>query len=135
MELTTTRHDGDHIHDEDCESEHHGAPEQAESGKRGFGPIVLLVPIAVALLARNRVDAFTNEDVRLWSTLFVSVTIQALPFLVLGVVISGLIAAFLSPELVERLLPKRKALAVPTAGRRQQPEVEDGFLLANLHLR
>ena len=52
----------------------------------------------------------------MWSTLFVSVTIQALPFLVLGVVISGLIAVFVSPELVERLVPKKSIFAVPTAG-------------------
>ncbi len=118
MELTTSQNKSDHVHDEDCDHDHdhhydHGA---SVSDRRGYGPYILLFPILVTLLARNRVDAFTNEDVRLWSTLFVSVTIQALPFLVLGVVISGLIAAFVSPELVERFLPKRKALAVPAAG-------------------
>lgn len=117
MELTTTHDSSDHVHGDDCDHHDHGdAPEIPTSGRRGYGPAVLLIPIAVALIARNRVDAFTNEEVRLWSTLFVSVTIQALPFLVLGVVISGLIAAFVSPELVERIVPKRKALAVPAAG-------------------
>ena len=118
MELTTSPHDSDHVHDEDCDHDHHhgDAPKASPSTRRGYGPYILLLPIALTLLARNRVEAFTNEEVRLWSTLFVSVTIQALPFLVLGVVISGLIAAFVSPELVERFLPKRKALAVPTAG-------------------
>ena len=108
----------DHAHDHDHEHHGHDHAESAPSytSRRGYGPYVLLIPIVVALLVRNRIDAFTNEEVRLWSTLFVSVTIQALPFLVLGVVISGLIAAFVSPELVERFVPKRNALAVPTAG-------------------
>ena len=74
------------------------------------------MPIAVALLARGRIDWFSNDEVRLWSTLFVSVCIQALPFLVLGVVISGLIAVFVSPDLVERFVPKKPLLAVPSAG-------------------
>jgi len=77
---------------------------------------MLAIPLLIALLIRNRVDAFTNEDFRLWSTLFVSVCIQALPFLVLGVIVSGLIAAFVSPDLVQRFVPKRSLFAVPTAG-------------------
>ena len=107
-------HDHDHGHDHHGHDHAESAP--AYTSRRGYGPYVLLIPIVVALLVRNRIDAFTNEEVRLWSTLFVSVTIQALPFLVLGVVISGLIAAFVSPDLVERFVPKRNALAVPTAG-------------------
>ena len=59
---------------------------------------------------------FTDEEVRLWSTLFVSVCVQALPFLVLGVVVSGLIAAFVSPDFVQRVVPRRPVLAVPSAG-------------------
>lgn len=119
MDLTTEHGGSEHVHDGHCQHDvhdHHEHVHDPMSAKRGFGPYVLLIPIAIALLARNRVDAFTVDEVRLWSTLFVSVTIQALPFLVLGVVISGLIAAFVSPELVERFVPKRNSLAVPTAG-------------------
>lgn len=45
-----------------------------------------------------------------------SICVQALPFLVLGVVVSGLIAAFVSPDLVQRIVPKRPLFAVPSAG-------------------
>ena len=83
---------------------------------RGLGPAVLVLPLLVALLLRGRVGWFTDEEVRLWATLFVSVCVQALPFLVLGVVVSGLIAAFVSPELVQRIVPRRSVLAVPSAG-------------------
>jgi len=102
-------HDHDHGHDDHHGHDHH-------SGKRGYGPWMLAIPLLIAQLLRGRVDWFANEEVRLWSTLFVSVCIQALPFLVLGVVVSGLIAAFVSPELVQRWVPKRPLFAVPSAG-------------------
>ncbi len=69
-----------------------------------------------AILLRDRFDWLGDSDVRLWSTLFVSICVQALPFLVLGVVVSGLIAAFVSPDLVQRIVPKRPLFAVPSAG-------------------
>ncbi len=49
-------------------------------------------------------------------TVFCGVFLQAVPFLVLGVVISGLIAAFVSAERLARWLPKNAAAAVLTAG-------------------
>jgi uncharacterized protein len=50
-----------------------------------------------------------------WATVFVAVTIQAVPFLVLGVAVSGAIAAFVPSGALARLLPRRPALAVPAA--------------------
>lgn len=61
----------------------------------------------MALLVRSRLGIFQNDDLRLWSTLFVSICLQALPFLALGVVISGAIAAFVSPDFVKRIVPRR----------------------------
>lgn len=49
-------------------------------------------------------------------TVFCGVFLQAVPFLVLGVVVSGLIAAFISPERLARWLPRNAAAAVVTAG-------------------
>ncbi len=80
------------------------------------GVWLVVVAFLVALALRSRIGFFADDEVRLWSTLFVSVCIQALPFLVLGVVVSGLIATFVSPDLVQRALPRRPVLAVPTAG-------------------
>ncbi|QUH01084.1 permease [Saccharopolyspora erythraea] len=54
--------------------------------------------------------------VRTGSTVFVAVCVQALPFLVLGVLISGLIAAFVPPGALRRMLPANTAAAVPVAG-------------------
>ncbi len=95
----------------------HGQADQNRAGQvADYQPWIVLLLVAGSLALRNRVGWFQDEDLRNWATLFVSVTIQALPFLVLGVVVSGLIAVFVSPELVEKLLPRRPILAVPTAG-------------------
>src|ERR1700756_2974030 len=49
-------------------------------------------------------------------TVFCGVFVQAIPFLALGVVGSGLIAVFVSPERLARWLPRRPAVAILAAG-------------------
>ena len=51
-----------------------------------------------------------------WTTVFVSISTQALPFLVLGVVVSGAIAALVPPGWLASALPSRPLVAVPAAG-------------------
>jgi uncharacterized protein len=51
-----------------------------------------------------------------WTTVFVSISVQALPFLVLGVVVSGAIAALVPPGWLARALPDQPLVAVPAAG-------------------
>lgn len=51
-----------------------------------------------------------------WTTVFVAVVVQALPFLVLGVLLSAALAVYVPPSFFARALPKRPALAVPVAG-------------------
>jgi uncharacterized protein len=50
------------------------------------------------------------------ATVFVAVCVQTMPFLVLGVLVSGLIAAFVPAAALRRLLPRNTAAAVPVAG-------------------
>ncbi|QIS19866.1 permease [Nocardia terpenica] len=50
------------------------------------------------------------------TTVFTGVFVQAVPFLVLGVLISGAVAAFASPELIRKLLPRNESAAVGVAG-------------------
>lgn len=73
--------------------------------------------LAGAILARPLItDALAAPVLRTGATVFVAVCVQALPFLVLGVLLSGTIAAFVSPAALRRLLPGRPAAAVPVAG-------------------
>ena len=63
------------------------------------------------------VDLFDDSPaLQTGATVFVAIVVQALPFLVLGVVLSGAIAAFVPASFWRRVLPKNKALAVPVAG-------------------
>jgi hypothetical protein len=61
-------------------------------------------------------DVFTSASLENWATVFLSLALQALPFLVLGVIVSAVISAFVSAEWLARALPRRPGVAVPAAG-------------------
>jgi uncharacterized protein len=99
-----------------------GAVEGAQGvgGGRGLPrhwPLLLLgaavVPGAVLVVVGRSLD---DPAVQAWRTVCLAVTVQALPFLLLGTALSGAINAFVPTRVFERLLPKRAALAVPVAG-------------------
>lgn len=69
--------------------------------------ILLRGPLAT-LLSRGRMPT--------WSTVFIAVCVQATPFLVLGVLVSGAIAAFVPARVFATLLPRNPTLAIPVAG-------------------
>ncbi|WP_018683122.1 permease [Actinokineospora enzanensis] len=92
----------------------------AGPGKRRYrvGSLeVLCAILVIALVGQGNLVSWLDAPMlRTGATVFVAVCVQALPFLVLGVLISGAIAAFVSGKVLERLLPRRQALAVPVAG-------------------
>jgi uncharacterized protein len=78
---------------------------------------VFCAVLAVAVLARPLLtDALSVPVLQTAATVFVAVCVQAVPFLVLGVLVSGMIAAFVSPAVLRRALPRGPAAAVPVAG-------------------
>ena len=78
---------------------------------------VLLVVLVGLLLAQHWLAGlFTSPAWQAGATVFVSIVVQALPFLVLGTVLSGLITAYVPPEFFARALPKHPVAAVPVAG-------------------
>ncbi len=85
-----------------------------ERTRPGLGLLAALV-VGAALLGRLASGLLDEAAVQSWGTIFVAISFQAMPFLVLGVVISGAIAAFVPADLLPRLLPKRAASAVPVA--------------------
>jgi uncharacterized membrane protein YraQ (UPF0718 family) len=82
----------------------------------GRGELLVLAVFVLAVLQRPLAPVFDHARFQTWATVFVSITVQALPFLVLGVVVSAGIAAWVSPAALARALPSRPALAVPVAG-------------------
>lgn len=85
---------------------------------RRLGPIEALVALLVAVLALQPVlvGLFDGQAVQAWSTVFVAVVVQAVPFLVLGVLVSALIATYVPASFFRRIMPRRTAAAVPAAG-------------------
>jgi uncharacterized membrane protein YraQ (UPF0718 family) len=78
---------------------------------------LLLLLVVLALGSRSLLaDAVDSPALQTWSTIFVSIAIQALPFLVLGVLVSGALSALLPPGWLARALPGRDVVAVPAAG-------------------
>jgi uncharacterized membrane protein YraQ (UPF0718 family) len=80
-------------------------------------PLLLTLLLVLAVMLQDPVRrALAAPVMQSWTTVFVAVVVQALPFLVLGVLLSAAIAVFVPPSFFARVLPKRPALAVPVAG-------------------
>lgn len=97
-----------------------GGPDTARgtvATARRIGAVELLgAGVLLALGARWLVpDILDDPAVGTWTTVFLSIVVQAMPFLVLGVALSAAIAAFVPSDVLRRALPQRPALAVPVA--------------------
>jgi len=78
---------------------------------------VLCVLLLLVMGLRGPIGrVLTTPVVQNWLTVFIAVVTQALPFLVLGVLLSAVISVFVPASLFERVMPRRPALAVPVAG-------------------
>lgn len=75
--------------------------------------------VVVALVVFYRGDfrqvLFSAPSLQYWSTVFLAIVLQALPFLVLGVLLSAAIAVLVPAEWIARALPSRPVFAVPVA--------------------
>lgn len=96
-------------------------PAEPEPRRRIFGDRIgsveiLAVLLVLLVLFRGPVaDAISNPRLQTWTTVFVSVMVQAVPFLVFGVVLSAIIAVYVPRSFWARALPRHPALAVPVA--------------------
>lgn len=92
-------------------------PQGDEQARHLNSPLLLTMLLLLVLLLQGPIrGALAAPVMQSWMTVFVAVTVQALPFLVLGVLLSAAIAVFVPPAFFARALPKNPALAVPVAG-------------------
>lgn len=77
----------------------------------------LVLGVIAFALASRWLHAFvlTHADLATAGTVFSGVFVQAVPFLMFGVVVSGLIAAFLPADRLARWLPQRSGAAIVVA--------------------
>ncbi|MFI9808689.1 permease [Streptomyces sp. NPDC052301] len=83
---------------------------------RPLGAALAVAACAAAVLLLTGTPWLDRPAVQAWRTVCLAITVQALPFLLLGTVLSGAINAFVPADLFTRVLPRRAALAVPVAG-------------------
>lgn len=92
----------------------------AASGRRRVvtSTEVLVVGLVLCAVAGTwlRDGVAGQQSLATGATVFCAVFVQAVPFLALGVVVSGLVAAFVSPARLARWLPRRPGAAVLAAG-------------------
>jgi uncharacterized membrane protein YraQ (UPF0718 family) len=88
----------------------------AELSQKLSMPVLVAAMVAFALLGSTMRAAVDDSDaLSTAGTIFAGVFVQALPFLALGVLLSALIAVFVTPDRLARWLPKRPAAAVLVA--------------------
>ncbi len=105
----------------DTESARPSGPEGSTPQRSRFGflgSVEALAAVVVAvLLARGWLLGLLDTPRTLTLvTVFVSIMVQAMPFLILGTMLSAAITAFVPARFFERALPRRTAAAVPVAG-------------------
>ncbi len=90
--------------------------EDRDEGRHLNSALLLTLLLVTAVMFQGPIrGALAAPVMQSWMTVFVAVMVQALPFLVLGVLLSAAIAVFVPPSFFARALPKRPVLAVPVA--------------------
>ncbi|GAB3622939.1 permease [Mariniluteicoccus endophyticus] len=81
-------------------------------------PVTVLVVLVELMLGREVLARVVPlpEAVNAWLVVVVAICVQAAPFLALGVVVSGLVTALVPAWVLDRIMPRHPALAVPAAG-------------------
>ena len=80
---------------------------------------ILLATVATAaaiVWGTSLLDLLGSQRTQTWLTIFVAISVQAMPFLVFGTMLSGAIAAFVPASFLAKALPSNPKLAVPVAG-------------------
>lgn len=91
-------------------------PPTKQRWRPGGLELFIALLLIVALISPQIAEfASTYPGLQAGATIFVSIVVQALPFLALGVALSGIITAFVPASFWQRALPKNQALAVPVA--------------------
>ncbi|WP_413379002.1 permease [Paenibacillus taichungensis] len=78
-------------------------------------PCAFLVPVLITM-APNMKEAWNSEALQNMKTVFISIFLEAAPFLLIGVLLSSLMQWFVSEEMIRKLTPKNPVGGVLVAG-------------------
>lgn len=93
-----------------------GDPARARRGATLQVYVVLAAIIGLVLTQRWLVERLDAPAIATWSTIFVAIVVQSIPFLVGGVLLAAVIATLLSERTLRRMVPSSPVLGVPVAG-------------------
>ncbi|WP_026883679.1 permease [Clostridium akagii] len=79
-------------------------------------PMLLLLLIILVSLKSQVTLMFKNSMLQSFTTIFLSIILEAIPFIIIGVFISSLIQEFISEETIARIIPKNKIVGIFIAG-------------------
>ncbi|WP_250009960.1 permease [Actinoplanes sp. M2I2] len=91
-------------------------PQRAPERPIGSLEVLAVVLVLLVVFRGPLSDLVSGPALQTWTTVFVSVLVQAAPFLAFGVALSAVIAVFVPRSFWSRALPSHPALAVPAAG-------------------
>jgi uncharacterized membrane protein YraQ (UPF0718 family) len=92
-----------------------GQPGTRRPGRIGSVEVIAVSLLLLALFGHPLAGLVSGAREQTWTTVFISVLLQAVPFLVFGVALSAVIAVFVPRSFWAKALPKRPVLAVPVA--------------------
>jgi uncharacterized protein len=85
-------------------------------GRQDLGVGLVALVVVSAAIGRPVLEGLLDRPaVANWATVFVALSVQAMPFLVLGVGVSAVVAALVPAGFLPRVLPREPAVAVPVA--------------------
>jgi uncharacterized membrane protein YraQ (UPF0718 family) len=74
-----------------------------------FMLLILIMPLAIGFIEfGGNIDFSTVQN---FSTIFISIILEAMPFILLGAFVSALIQVFVSEQLIEKIIPKNRFMA------------------------
>jgi uncharacterized protein len=85
-------------------------------GRPGSIDVITLVVIAMVLGREWLLGLIGSPRLQTLVTVFVSIMVQSMPFLILGTMLSAAITAFVPARFFQRALPRNHVAAVPVAG-------------------
>ncbi|MGW7411727.1 permease [Streptomyces sp. NPDC054863] len=77
--------------------------------------VVSTLTVVAIAWAAGAGELLAGPGFRAWQTITVAILVQAMPFLLLGTLISGAVNAFVPAHVFSRALPRNPVLAVPVA--------------------
>lgn len=77
--------------------------------------VVAIAAVLLVVAQRFLMPHLAVPSIQTWSTTFVAISLQAMPFLVGGTLLSAAVAVLLPASFFQKVVPKNPALAVPVA--------------------